>query len=184
MIQTFAARAEHIGHGVQQGADLGVAVARPLDRLGVEAEGDVVDEHAAVDLAEVHPPLAPVDERLESADHIVAINPEVQREMVAGAGGYARVRQPELGGDRGHDRLRAVPTRHRQPVRAALDRPTDQRLEIIAGLQLDRLDPARARLLVQRETLRLSPAGSRIEEQHRSGAGPALGRSTWTVKRG
>ena len=138
-----AARAEHVGHGVEQGADLGVAVAGALDRLGVQPERDVVDEHPAVDLGQVHPPLTAVDERLEGADDIVAVDAEVEREMVAGAGGHARVRQPELGGDRGDDRLRAVPTRHREPVRAALDRAADEHLEVVAGLQLDRLDPPR-----------------------------------------
>ena len=118
--------------------------------------------------AEVHPPLAAVDERLEGTDDIVAVDAEVEREVVAGAGGHARVRQPELGGDRGDDRLRAVPARHREPVRAALDRAADEHLEIVTRLQLDRLDPPLARLLGEREALRLPAAGARIEEQHRS----------------
>ncbi len=35
-IELVAARAEHVGHGVQHGADLGVAVAGVLHRLSVE----------------------------------------------------------------------------------------------------------------------------------------------------
>ena len=118
--------AEDVGHGVEQGADLGVPVARALDRLGVQAERDVVDEHPAVDLGEVHPPLTAVDERVESADDVVAVHAEVEGEVVPGAGRHAGVRQPELGGDRGDDGLRAVPTRHREPVRATRDRAADK----------------------------------------------------------
>src|SRR5689334_14287717 len=44
---------ERHGHGVEQGADLRVAVALVLHRFGVEAHRDVVDEHPAVHLAEV-----------------------------------------------------------------------------------------------------------------------------------
>ena len=121
--------------------------------------------------AEVHPPFTAVDERLEGADHVVAVDAEVEGEVVAGAGGHAGVRQPELGSDRGDDGLRAVPTRHREPVRAARDRVADEHLEVVAGLQLDRLDATRARLLREREALRLPAAGARIEEQHRVARG-------------
>ncbi len=34
-----------------------------LDRIGVHAKGDVVDEHAAVHFGEIHPALAAINER-------------------------------------------------------------------------------------------------------------------------
>ena len=139
-IDVAAAGADHVRHGVQQGADLGVAVAGALDRLGVEAERDIVDEHATVDLGEVHPTLTAVDERVQSTDDVITVDAEIQREMVAGARRHACVRQPNFGGDLSNDRLRTVPACHREPVRAALDRAAYQRLEVLAGLQLDRLD--------------------------------------------
>ena len=53
-------RPEGVGHRVEQRAELRVAVAGALDRLGVDAERDVVDEHAPVDLGEIDPALAAV----------------------------------------------------------------------------------------------------------------------------
>src|SRR5215472_16695107 len=44
------ARAQHIVRGRQERAHLGVAVGRLADRLTVDPERDVVEEHAAVDL--------------------------------------------------------------------------------------------------------------------------------------
>ena len=125
-----AVGAEHVGHGVEQRAQLGVAVALALDRLGVEPERDVVDEHAPVDLGQVDGSLAAVDERVEGADDVVAVDAEVEREVVARAGGNAGVRQPALGRDRRDDRLRAVAAGHRERVGAAIERPAHERLEV------------------------------------------------------
>ena len=108
-IEFVAGRAEDVGHRVQDGADLRVAIALVLHRLGVEPERDVVDEHPPVDLAQIDPALTAVDERVQGTDDVVAVDAEIEREVVAGAGRDAGVRQPELGSDRGDDRLRAVP---------------------------------------------------------------------------
>jgi hypothetical protein len=43
------------------------AMASPLDRLGIEPERGVVDEHAPADLSQIHSSLAAVDERVEAA---------------------------------------------------------------------------------------------------------------------
>ena len=136
------------GRRVEDRPQLRLAVALALDRLGVEAERDVVDEDAAVDLGEVDPPLAAVDERVEGADDVVAVDAEVEREVVAGPGGDAGVRKVELGGDRGDDRLRAVAAGHRQRVGAVGDGASrDELLEVVPARQLDRLDPALPRLV-------------------------------------
>ena len=161
--------AERVGDGVEQRAHLGVAVGLLLDRLGVHAERDVVHEHAAVDLGQVDHDLAAVHERVERAHHVVAVDAQVQRQVVARAGRDARVGQPELGRPRGHDRLRAVPARHRQRVGAALHRRADQRVEVVVPVQHHGLDAAGPRLVVQREALGLAPAGLRVHQQH----GPA-----------
>ena len=159
---------EHVGHGVEQCAQLCVAVALALDRLGVEPERDVVHEHAVVDLGQVHDSLAAVHERVEGADDVVAIDSEVQCEVVPGAGGNAGVGQPALGRDRRDDRLRSVAAGHRERVGAAFHRPADERLEVVALLQLDRLDPSGACLVGEREALRLAATRAGVEEEHRT----------------
>ena len=166
-IEVAATGAEGVGHGVEQSPDLRRAVAGALDGFGVHAERHVVDEHPPVDLGEVHQALAAVDEGVQSTDHVVTVDPEVEREVVAGAGRHAGVGQREFGGDRGDDRLRAVPTGHRESVGAARDRAADQGLEIVPALQLDRLDPAVARFLGDCEAFCLPATGFRVVEQHR-----------------
>ncbi len=166
-VELAAAGAEHVRHGVEQRAQLRVAIALSLDGLGIEPERDVVHEHAPVDLGQVHGSLAAVHERVEGADDVVAVDAEVEREVVARAGGHARVRQPALGRERRDDRLRAVAAGHRERVGAAIDGPANERLEVVAGLQLDRLDPARACLVGEREALRLPATRARVEEEHR-----------------
>ena len=121
-VELAAVGTEHVRHGVEQRAQLRVAIALALDGLGVEPERDVVHEHAPVDLGQVDDSLAAVDERVEGADDVVAIDSEVQREVVPGAGGNAGVRQPALGRDRRDDRLRSVAAGHRERVGAAFHR--------------------------------------------------------------
>ena len=164
-VEPLALGAEHVGQRVEDRLQLGLAIALALDRLRVEAERDVVDEHAPVDLGEVDPPLATVDERVQRTDDIVAVDAEVEREVVARPRRDAGVGQVELGGDRGDDRLRAVAAGHRQPVGALGDGGAHELLEIAAERQLDRLDPARPCLVGELEALRLAAAGLRVEEQ-------------------
>ena len=127
-IDFAAAWADYVGHGVEHGADLCFAVAGALDSVGVEAERDIVDEYPTVHLGEIHPALTTINERVECADDVVAVNAEIEREVIAGTGGHACVWQPELSSDRGNDRLRTVPSGHRQAVRTALDRATYEHL--------------------------------------------------------
>ena len=51
------ARAQYVLRGFQKGADLGIAVGRPLDRVAVDAERDIVEEQPAVYLRHVDPAL-------------------------------------------------------------------------------------------------------------------------------
>ncbi len=138
---------ENVGDRVEDRAELGVAVAGPLDRLGVEPQRDVVDEHLAVHLGEVHDTLAAVDEGVEPPDDVVAIDSQVEGEVVAGPRRDAGIGKPELGGDRRDDRLRAVAARHGESVGAAIHGVPYERPQVVAALQLDRLEAALTRLV-------------------------------------
>jgi hypothetical protein len=101
----LAIRSDDIRHGVQQGAQLGLAVSGLLDRLGIEPERDVVDEDAAVHLCQVDSALPAVDERVQGTDDVVTVNAEVEREVVSRSGGHTRVREIQVRGHRRHHRL-------------------------------------------------------------------------------
>ena len=142
-------RTEHVGRGVEDRAQLRVPVSLALHRLGVEPERRVVDEHPPVDLGQIDAALPTVDERIEGADDIVAVDPQVEREVVAGTGRDAGERQVVLGRDRRHERLGAVAASRGEPVGATGHGVTDQLFQVVAGLQLDRLDPTCPRLVGQ-----------------------------------
>jgi hypothetical protein len=95
--------------GIDQSADLRVTVALALHRLRVQPHRDVVDEDPAVDLAQVDHVLAPVDERIESPDNIVAVHPQVEGEMVPRTRRDAGEWQTVFGGRGGHDRVPSPP---------------------------------------------------------------------------
>ena len=137
---------------------LGVPVSGALHRVGVQPERDVVHEHPAVDLGQVDTAFTALDEGVERADDVVAVDPEVEREMVARSRRDARIGEVELRRDHRHDRLRAVTAGHRQRVRASLHGIADERLEIGAAAQLDRLDTPPPSFVGQVEPLRLTTA--------------------------
>ena len=76
--------------------------------------------------------------------------------MVPCPGRHTDVRDSPLRGDRRDDRLGAVPARHANRVGAVVDRGADERHEIFAEVQLDRLDAAGAGLTRDVEALRLA----------------------------
>ena len=90
-VEPLALGAKHVGQRVEDRLQLRLAIALALDSLRVEAERDVVDENASVDLCEVDPALAAVDERVERADDVVAIDAEVEGEVVSRPGRDAGV---------------------------------------------------------------------------------------------
>jgi hypothetical protein len=111
--------------------------------------------------------LAAVDERVERTHDVLAIDAEVEREVVARARRDAGVGQIELRGDRGDDGLRAVAAGHRQPVGTAGNGVAHELLEVPRWAELDRLDPARPGFVGHLETGGLATAGLGLEEQHR-----------------
>ena len=164
-VEPLRLRPDHIGDGGEQRPHLGFPVTGALHRLRVEAQRDIVHEHPSVHHAEIDAMLATVDERVQRPDHVIAVDAEVEREVVPGTGRDAGVGQSGLGGDGRHDRLRAVATCHRQPIGAVRDGGPHQHFEVVARLQLDRLDTAGPSLGRQREPLGLPAARPRIHEQ-------------------
>ncbi len=107
-VERVSAGAEHRRHRLGDRSELGVAVPLALDGFGVDTERCVVDEHAAVDLGEVHHPLAPIGERVERSHDVVAVDAEIEREMVTRPGGHAHVRKSPFGGARSSPRCNST----------------------------------------------------------------------------
>jgi hypothetical protein len=57
--------------------ELRFSISGSVNRLGVEAKGDVVDKYSAVYLREIYAALAAVGERLEGADDVVPVDAEI-----------------------------------------------------------------------------------------------------------
>ena len=96
---------------------------------------------------------------IERSHHVGPVQSQIEGEVVAGAGRNAHVVQAGPGRDRGDQRLRAIPARHAQHVRAAADRVLGEFPQVVAGFQEDRLDSPLPALDDQLEPLHLSPAG-------------------------
>ena len=156
-VLAFALGPQHLGQRVEDGPQLRLPIALALDGLGVEADRDVVDEYAAVDLGKIDPPFATADEGVECADDIVAVDTEVESKVVAGPGRNTGIGQTLLGGNHGNDGLGAVAAGHRQRVGSIGYRAAHELLEVGAELQLDRFDATGPRLLGEVELLSLSP---------------------------
>ena len=183
-VEFAAARAEHVRHGVEQGADLGVAVAGALDRLGVKAERDVVDEHPAVDLARStrrSPPSTNASRAPTTSSRSTPRSSAKWLRVPAGTHAYGSPNSAAT-----------AATIACEPSPPAIASPSAPR-STASRTSTSRSSPAFssigsmprfARLLSERETLRLPPAGARIEEQHRIGAEPGhsadpRGRREW-----
>ena len=82
---------EELGQHVLHGFELGVAVGVRLNDLGVDPERDVVDEDPVVHERQIDAALDLALERVECADDVVPVEPEVERQVVARAGGHADV---------------------------------------------------------------------------------------------
>ena len=171
------ARPEHVRGRLQQRARLGVAVGRLPDGVAVDPERDVVEEEAAVHLRHVDPALDAVGERVERADEIVAIDAEVECEMVARAGGNADEGKPVRECGRRDDGQRSVAAGDAERVGAARDGVGDQRPEVVVRAQDDHVDAALARPLGEPGARGLAAARLRIDEEHGRRGGSAARRS-------
>ena len=99
-VERLGIRSDQLRHHVDHRAHLVFPVRRRLHDRAVHPHGHVVHEGAAVDAAEIDAPLLPVAERVERADDVVAVDAEVEGEVVPGAGGNTHVREIVLGRDR------------------------------------------------------------------------------------
>ena len=115
--------------------------------------------------AEVDAPLVAVDEGIEGADDVVAIDAEVEGEVVPRTCWNADVGNAVLGGDRGHGGLRPVAARHAERVGAVAHGRRRQRREIVAWFEHDRLDASCPALRDEVESSRFPPARARIDDQ-------------------
>ena len=124
----------------------------------VDAHGHVVHEDPPVHPTEVDASLVAVDEGIEGADDVVAIDAEVEGEVVPRTCRNADVGKTMLGGDRGHYGLRPITARHAEGVCAAVPyRSSRQRREIVAWFEHDRLDVSRPALRDEVESSHLPP---------------------------
>ena len=142
-VERLGVRAEQVGQHVEHGLHLGVAVLGRLHDLRVEPHRGVVHERRVpLTVGQVDPPLDAVGVGVERTDDVVAVQPQVQREVVPGAGGDHDMRDVMLARDRGHQRLGAVAAGHADHVGAARDGVLGQREQVVARRQHDGLDPA------------------------------------------
>ena len=89
----LGAWAEDAARGLDQGADLRIAIPGGANRLGVDPERDVVEKEVAAHLADIDPALDAVAESVKAGDWIGRIQPEVSGEVVAGPRRHANERQ-------------------------------------------------------------------------------------------
>ena len=160
------AGAEHVRGGLRERARLGVAVRLLPHGVAVDPERHVVEEEAPVHLGHVDPPLDGVGEGVERADEIAAVDADVEREVVAGAGGNADERKHVREASCGHNRERAVASGDSEGVRAVRDRLVDERRKAVPGAEDDHVDAALSRALGEAGARRLAAAGPRVDEQH------------------
>ena len=177
-----AARSEQAGQRAQGRLHLRLPVGRRADDLGVETQRRVVDEHPAVHLGEVHPPLAGVSERVQRTHDVPPVETEVHGQVVPRARRHDDHGDP-VPGDHARDRaLGAVAAGHADDVRALGHRLLHEPHQIGPLLQDHRLDPARPALLDQAEALGLAAAAAGVDDQdgvpgrrHRDRPGPGHG---------
>ena len=94
--------AGEVGDAVEQRSGLGVAVARAADRVGIEAERDVVDEAPIARLAEIDADLGAVVERAERRDGMAVVKAGVAGEVVPRPDRHDEEGQVPIRGDAGH----------------------------------------------------------------------------------
>ena len=160
------ARSENVRRRLEERARLGVPVGRLPNSVAVDPERDVVEEEAAVHLRDVDPALDAVGERVERAEQVVAIDAEVEREVVARAGGHADEREPCA--------TAAAATTASDPSPPAMPSASAPRAtasatsvgKIVVRAQDDHLDSALARPLGEAGTRSLAAARPRVDEQH------------------
>ena len=166
-IDVTGAGADRVRHSVQQGADLGVAVAGPLNSLGVEAERDIVDEDPTVDLGEVHPTLTPSTNASSAPTTSSRSTPRSSAKWLRVPAGTHAYGSPSSAA--------TLATTACEPSPPAIARPSAPR-STAPRTSTSRSSPGFSSigrchvtsLLGELEAFGLPAAGARIEEKHRS----------------
>ncbi len=146
---------------------LGLAVAVLLHDRGVDPQRHVVDEESIADRGVVDSPFDRVPERLHAQPWVVAVDSEVEGEVVAGSGRDQHEREVVLDGDRRHQRLGTIAARHAQAVSPPCHCIPGQLLEIEALGEHDDLDAEALGQFYQAELLDLAAARPRVAQQDR-----------------
>ena len=182
-IEPLTVGTEGIGERVDDRPQFRVAVALPLDRLRVEPERDVVDEHPPVDLGEVDAALTTIDEGVEGAHDVIAIDAQVEGEVVAGA-----CRDAARRADRA--RRRSAATIACDPSPPAIASPSapsataprtscSRSLPSVSSIgRMPRARASSARLNLSA----LPPPDFGLKKRTGCSGGSALARGTWTLK--
>ena len=165
-IERRGVRPEQLGQHLLRRLELRVPVRLGLDDLRVDAERDVVHEDPIVHEGEVDHALHRRGERLERSDDVVAVEPEVQGEVVSRPGGHTHERDVVLHRDLGDEGLRAVAAGHPDHVGRAGGLPC-QRQQIVTRPEQHRFDTSPLRLQDELEPLHLPAAGSGIHQEDR-----------------
>jgi hypothetical protein len=161
-----APTAEQLCGHLQTGVDLRVAVLVRLDDRGIDPQRHVVDEEAVVDRSEVDPSLHRVAIGIHRGPGVVAVEAEIEGEVVAGARRDAHEREAVLDSNRGHQRLRAVATGHAEAIGSAGDGIASELLEVEPPGQHHRLDAKLGREVEETEPLDLASPRPGITQQH------------------
>src|SRR6185369_16148396 len=160
-----------------KGAQAGQHLAAPAVVLAavherrVDPERDVVQEAATADPADVHTPLFSA-ERLERAERVVSIEPNVAGEVIPGAEGNADEGQIALDRDRGDARHGAVTAGHAEHVDGG---PARELRGVFAVADDPRLDPEPLRLGAKLVCGRPRPPGAGVDQKEACHAPQAIG---------
>jgi len=160
---------KQFGQRIQSRAQLVAAVGGGLDDLGVGTEGRVVDERLTADQSQVDTQLDTIGEGAQARRRVLAVQPQVEGEVVTGARGDYHERNAVLGSDPRYKGLGAVAARDAEQISACCDR---------LPRYLGHVDPLRAahQEHVSAQSLRpprqveladLPAAGPRVHDQER-----------------
>ena len=108
----------------------------PVHEPRVEAERDVVQEEPVADAADVDPSLLAVEGR-EDSDRIVAVEPDVPGEVIAGPERDADERNVLLDRHLGHRSQRAVSACHSEGLGACVPRDLRKVFPLLEEMDLD-----------------------------------------------
>ena len=111
--------------------------------------------------------LHPVPEGIKAACRVLAVQPEIQGEMVARAGADHQERKVVLRRNAGHQRLGSVPTGDAEQIGPAFHGLPGQRVDVHRSRSLKKrhLGAEFFRLPLEVELHHLAPAGTRIHHQ-------------------